>query len=80
MPTFKKEQKEFYSTRREVLQIFRDEEKKPCFCKEKERANNLYKKTCLNCIRKRNLKAELEKKCFWSDLKALKYWKVRRQG
>ena len=38
------------------------------------------KLTCLNCIRKRNLKDELQKKGFWTDLKHLKYWKVRRQG
>ena len=80
MPTFQKSQKEFYSTRREVLKQFRDEEKQPCFCKEEKWVKQLYKETCLNCILMQNLKSELEKKCFWTDLKALKYWKVRRQG
>ena len=79
MPTFQKSQKEFYSIRREVLKKFRDEEKQPCFCKE-EWAKQLYKETCLNGICKQNLKSELEKKCFWTDLKALKYWKVRRRA
>ena len=80
MPTFNKNQKEFYSTRREVLKKFRDEEKQPCFFREEEWAKQLYKKTSIYCIRKQNLKSELERKCFWTDLKALKFWKVRRQG
>ena len=80
MPTFNKNQKQFYSTRSEVLKKFRDEEKQPCHCREEEWAGNVNKLTCYNCFRKRNLKSELERKGFWSDLKALKYWKVRRQG
>ena len=80
MPTFNKNQKQFYSIRSEVLKKFRDEEKQPCSCRTEEWAGNLNKLTCYNCIHKRNLKSELERKGFWSDLKALKYWKVRRQG
>ena len=80
MPTFNKNQKQYYSTRSEVLRKFRDEEKNPCHCRTEEWPGNLNKLTCLNCIRKRNLKSELERKRFLSDLKSLKYWKVRRQG
>ena len=80
MPTFNKNQKQFYSTCSEVLKKFRDEEKQPCHCREEEWAGNIKKLTCYNCLRKRNLKSKLERKGFWTDLKALKYWKVRGQG
>ena len=80
MPTFNKNQKQYYSTRSEALRKFRDEEKNPCHCRTEEWAGNVNKLTCLNCIRKRNLESELERKGFWSELKSLKYWKVRRQG
>ena len=80
MPTFNKNQKQFYSTRSKILTKFREEEKQPCLCRTEEWAGNVKKLTCYNCIRKRNLKSGLERKGFWTDLKALKYWKVRRQG
>ena len=35
MPTYSKNQKQFYSTRSEVLQKFREEEKKNVFVKKK---------------------------------------------
>ena len=80
MPHFNPNHKQYYSTRAETLKIFRDEEKKPCTCHYEIWAGNENKRTCLNCLRRRNLKSELEKKCFWTDLKHLKYWKVRHQG
>ena len=80
MPHFNPNHKQYYSTRAETLKIFRDEEKKPCTCHYEIWAGNENKRTCLNCLQRRNLKSELEKKCFWTDLKHLKYWKVRRQG
>ena len=72
MPTYNKNQKQFYSTRSEVLQKFREEEKKPCFCKKEEWAKHIYKTTCINCIRKENLSAELKKKMFFYRLKSIK--------
>ena len=81
MPTYKEEdQKQFYSTRSEVLKKFREEQEKKCYCYIDEWAGNENQITCLNCICKVNLKSELDKKCFWSNLKHLKYWKIRRQG
>ena len=80
MPHFNENHKQFYGTRGEVLKKFRDEEKMPCTCQYKIWAGNENKLTCLNCLRRRNLKDELIRKCFWADLKHLKYWKVRRQG
>ena len=80
MPTYKEDQKQFYSTRSEVLKKFREEQEKKCHCYIDEWEGNENQITCLNCIRKVNLKKELDKKCFWSDLKHLKYWKVHRQG
>ena len=80
MPTYKEEQKEFYSTRSKVLKKFREEQEKKCHCYIDEWAGKENQITCINCIRKTNLEKELEKKCFWSDLKHLKYWKVRPQG
>ena len=80
MPTYNLNHKQYYSTRAETLRIFRDEEKKPCACRNEVWAGNENKVTCLNCIRKRNLKEELQKKGFWTVLKHLKYSKVRRQG
>ena len=38
------------------------------------------KLTCLNCIRRQDLKDELHRKGFWMRNKDLKYWKIRRQG
>ena len=61
MPTYTKTQKQFYSTRSEVLKKFRNEEKQPCFCKEEEWSKKLYVTTCINCIRKKNLTEELKK-------------------
>ena len=80
MPTFSKKQKQFYSTRSEMFTKFRDEQKQPCLCQTEEWAGSTNKLTCYNCIRKTNLNSELEKKGFWTDLKTLRYWKVRRQG
>ena len=80
MPTFDKNQKKYYSTRAEVLQKFREEEKQSCSCYTEVWAGKENRITCINCIRKRNLSEELKKKGFWTDLKALKYWKIRRQG
>ena len=80
MPTFDEKQKKFYSTRKEVLQKFRDEQKQKCTCRIDEWAGNFNQITCLNCIRKQNLEEELRKNGFWTNLKELKYWKVRRQG
>ena len=80
MPTYQENQKQYFSTRAETLKKFREEQKKPCTCRYEVWAGNENKLTCLNCLRKRNLENELQKKCFWTDLKHLKYWKVRRQG
>ena len=80
MPTFDEKQKKYYSTRAETLQKFRDEQKKPCGCRIEVWAGNENQLTCINCIRKRNLNDELQRKGFWTDLKHLKYWKIRRQG
>ena len=80
MPTYKEDQKPFYSTRSQVLVKFSEEQEKKCFCYIDTWAGNENQITCINCIRKENLKKELDKKCFWPDLKHLKYWKVRRQG
>ena len=80
MPTFDENQKKFYSTRKEVLTKFRDEQKQKCSCRVEEWAGNLNELTCINCIRKQDLEKELKNKGFWTDLKDLKYWKVRRQG
>ena len=80
MPTFEEKQKKFYPTRKEVLQKFCDEQKQKCTCRIDKWAGNFNQITCLNWIRKQNLEEELGKKGFWTDLKELKYWKVRRQG
>ena len=64
MPTYNQNHKQYYSTRVETLRIFRDEEKKSCTCRTEVWAGNENKVTCLNCIRKRNLKEELQKKGF----------------
>ena len=80
MPTYDEKQKNFYSTRKQVLDKFREEQKKKCFCRTEEWAGNFNKITCLNCVRKVDLEKELKNKGFWTDLKDLKYWKIRRQG
>ena len=80
MPTYQASQKKYYSTRSQTLKKFRKEQEKPCTCREEEWAGNTNKLTCLICLRKRNLESELQKKCFWTDHKDLKYWKIRRQG
>ena len=54
--------------------------KKKCFCRTEEWAGNFNKITCLNCVRKVDLENELKNKGFWTELKDLKYWKIRRQG
>ena len=64
MPHFNPNHKQYYSTRAETLKIFRDEEKKPCTCHYEIWAGNENKRTCLNCLRRRNLKSELEKNVF----------------
>ena len=80
MPTYDEKRKNFYSTRKQVLDKFREEQKKKCFCRTEEWAGNFNKITCLNCIKKVDLEKELKNKGFWTDLKDLKYWKIRRQG
>ena len=80
MPIYNPNHKIYYSTRAETLKTFRDEEKKPCSCRYEIWAGNEHKLTCLNCIRRRDLKNELDRKGFWTGNKDLKYWKIRRQG
>ena len=80
MPTYNPNHLQYYSTRAQTLKIFRDKEKKPCTCPYNIWTGNENKLTCLNCLRWRNLEEEIRKKYFWTDLKHLKYWKVRRQG
>ena len=80
MPTFDKKQIKYYSTRSEVLRKFRNEEKQPCSCYIEVWPGKENEITCINCIRKKNLTEELKRKCFLTNLKGLKYWKVRRQG
>ena len=80
MPIYKKEQKDFYSTRADILKIFRNEEKQKCYCSIEIWAGNINKRFCYNCAQKENLSAELKKKGFWDDLKDLKFCKVRSQG
>ena len=79
MPMYNPNNKQYYSTRAETLKIFRDKEKKPCTCRYEIWAGKENKLTCINCLRPKNLKEELQKKAFWTDNKNLKYWKVRRQ-
>ena len=55
MPTYDKKQKNYYSTRKQVLDKFREEQKKKGFCRTEEYAGNFNKITCLNCVRKENL-------------------------
>ena len=80
MPIYNPKHKPYYSTRAETLKIFREEEKTPCTCRYETWAGNENKITCLNCVRRSDLKEELERKGFWTDNKNLKYWKIRRQG
>ena len=80
MPIFNLKQVKYYKTRKEVLQIFRTEENKKCYCSVEVWAGVSNKKTCGNCDRKRNLSKELDCKEFFSSNKNLKYWKIRRQG
>ena len=54
----------FYTTKSQTFKIFRDEEKKNCTFRIEVWAGNQNKLTCLNCIRKSDLKNELEKKRF----------------
>ena len=62
MPIYQENQKKFYSTRAEVLKLFREEENKKCHCKTEIWAGNINKRFCFNCARKENLTAELKKK------------------
>ena len=80
MPTYDEKHKKYYSTRKEVLDKFRNEQIQKCFCRMEEWAGKLNKVTCLNCIRKEDLQDELKDKGFWTEFKGLKYWKIRRQG
>ena len=64
MPSFNPNHKQYYSTGAETLKMFRDEEKNPCSCRTEIWAGNENKLTCLNCVRKRNLKEQLKKKVF----------------
>ena len=80
MPIFDKNQVKFYKTRQQVLQIFRAEERKKCFCSTETWAGSTNKLTCINCIRKENLSKEMDRKEFFKSNKNIKYWKVRRQG
>ena len=75
MLIYNEQHKNFYTTR---VQTPRDEEKKIYTCRIEVWAGNENKLTCLNCIRKSDLKEELERKGFWTGNKHLKYWKVRR--
>ena len=61
MPTYTKTQTQFYSTRSQVLQKFRNEEKQPCSCQKEVWAGKENTITCINCIHKRNLTEELKK-------------------
>ena len=79
MLTCDEKQKNYYSTRKQVLDKFCEEQKKKCFCRTEEYAGNFNKITCLNCVRKENLQDELKNKGFWTEFKDLKYWKIRRQ-
>ena len=80
MPIYKANHRVYYSTRAETLKTFRDEEKKPCSCRYEIWARNENKITCLNCVRRSDLKEELERKGFWTSNKNLKYWKICCQG
>ena len=80
MPIYNLNHKNYYLTRAETLKTFRNEEKKPCTCRYEIWAGNEHKLACLNCIRRRDSKNELERKGFWTENKNLKYWKIRRQG
>ena len=73
MPIYNELHKNFYTTRSKTLKTFRDEEKKNCTCRIEVWAGNENKLTCLNSIRKSDLKNELEKKGFWTSNKHLKY-------
>ena len=80
MPIYDEKQKKYYKTRKEILQIFRAEERKKCYCSVEVRAGAINKRTCGNCDRKRNLSKELDCKEFFSSNKNVQYWKIRRQG
>ena len=80
MPIFNLKQVKYYKTRKEVLQIFRAEENKKCYCTMEVWAGVTNKRTCGNCDRKTNLSNELSCKEFFAANKHLKYWKVRRRG
>ena len=64
MPIYKKEQKQFYSTRSEVLKMFRVEERKKCECVTETWAGVENLRFCINCRRKQNLAVELKKMDF----------------
>ena len=72
MPIYQENQKKFYSTRAEVLKLFREEENKKCHCKTEIWAGNINKRFCFNCARKENLTAELKKKRILGQSKRLK--------
>ena len=58
MPTFDEKQKKCYSTRTEVLEKFRDEQKQKYSCRIDVWAGNHNQITCLNCVRKQGLEEE----------------------
>ena len=72
MPIYNPNHKPYYSTRAETLKTFREEEKKPCTSRYEIWAGNENKITGLNCVRRSDLKEELERKGFWTDNKNLK--------
>ena len=80
MPIYDEKQKKYYKTRKEVLQIFRAEEKKKCYCSVEVWAGVANKRTCGNCDRKATLSKELDCKEFFKENKNVQYWKIRRQG
>ena len=60
MPIYNTNHKLYYSTRAETIKKFKTKKKKPCSCRYEIWAGNENKKTCLNCVRRSDLKEELE--------------------
>ena len=73
MPIYDEKQKKYFKTRKEVLQIFRAEEKKKCYCSVEVWAGVVNKRTCCNCDRKANLSKELDCKEFFKENKNVQY-------
>ena len=69
MPIYDGKQKKYYKTRKEVLKIFREEERKKCECSVEVWAGVFNKRHCLNCERKKKLSKELECKEFFKSNK-----------